>query len=92
MHLLLIPDLNSLCKSSYVALLTKKGPKFLIPCAENVLFIQGARGNDGLPGPAGPPVSIIFNSFFNSLIVMSLFLFNQFSPCYFHIIFIICFE
>lgn len=31
-----------------------------MPCADNVLFIQGARGNDGLPGPAGPPVSIGF--------------------------------
>lgn len=36
------------------------GPKVLMPCAYNCLF-QGARGNDGLPGPAGPPVSIIFS-------------------------------
>lgn len=28
--------------------------------ADNLLFFQGARGNDGLPGPAGPPVSPIF--------------------------------
>lgn len=47
MYLLRISDLNNWAKG-------------LMPCVDNVLFIQGARGNDGLPGPAGPPVSIIF--------------------------------
>lgn len=31
-----------------------------MPRVNNVLFFQGARGNDGLPGPAGPPVSAVF--------------------------------
>lgn len=50
-------NLTSLVKSVVINL--KLGPKVLIAFANNVLFIQGARGNDGLPGPAGPPVSII---------------------------------
>lgn len=45
----------SFCCSCYVVTLNPSAVHKALSC---LFTLQGARGNDGLPGPAGPPVRI----------------------------------